>query len=261
MCPRTTLRPSRPCSRGRAGEIAAFIGEPVIGAGVVIPPVEGYWQAVSRLCREHEVLLIADEVITGFGRTGRWWGTERVAIEPDMITFAKGVTSGYVPLGGVLVGRRLREPFWDTGSAVFRHGYTYSGHAGACAAAMANIDILEREKLVERVRELEHVLAAAVGELRDTTARRRDPDGGPDGGSRPSRRTSWLPTPPFPERVVAAALRHGVVTRVLRGHAIQISRRVHHHGSQRSASSSRASTRRSVTLPPPESERAPSPER
>jgi putrescine aminotransferase len=206
----------------RAGEIAAFIGEPVIGAGGVIPPVEGYWPAVSRLCREHEVLLIADEVITGFGRTGRWWGTERYAIEPDMITFAKGVTSGYVPLGGVLVGRRVREPFWDTGSAVFRHGYTYSGHAGACAAAMANIDILEREKLVERVRELEPVLATAVGELRDTPLVGEIRTVGLTGAVAVEADV-LAADPGVPERVVAAALRHGVVTRVLRGHAIQIS--------------------------------------
>src|SRR5258706_4516158 len=91
----------------RAGQIAAFIGEPVIGAGGVIPPTDGYWRAISRLCQEHDVLLIADEVVTGFGRMGEMFGSTRFGIEPDMITFAKGVTSGYMPLGGVLVGRRL----------------------------------------------------------------------------------------------------------------------------------------------------------
>ncbi len=139
-----------------------------------------------------------------------------------MITFAKGVTSGYVPLGGVLVGRRVREPFWDTGSAVFRHGYTYSGHAGACAAAMANIDILEREKLVERVRELEPVLATAVGELRDTPLVGEIRTVGLTGAVA-IEADVLAADPGVPERVVAAALRHGVVTRVLRGHAIQIS--------------------------------------
>ncbi|HEX5823921.1 MAG TPA: aminotransferase class III-fold pyridoxal phosphate-dependent enzyme, partial [Candidatus Limnocylindrales bacterium] len=136
----------------RAGEIAAFIGEPVIGAGGVYPPEDHYWPEVSRLCHDNEILLIADEVITGFGRTGAMWATTRYGIEPDMITFAKGVSSGYVPLGGVLVGERVRAPFWDDDvpGAVFRHGYTYSGHAGAAAAAMANLDIIEREGLVAR---------------------------------------------------------------------------------------------------------------
>jgi putrescine aminotransferase len=208
----------------RAGEIAAFIGEPVIGAGGVIPPTPGYWPAVSRLCREHDVLLIADEVITGFGRTGEWFGTTRYGIEPDLVTFAKGVTSGYLPLGGVLVGRRVRDPFWDTPApgAVFRHGYTYSGHATAAAAAMANLDILEREQLVERVRTLEPVLDRAVrtlatapwvGELRTvglTAGIAVDP-------------VVLADDPTAPDRIAAACLRHGVATRVLRGHAIQVS--------------------------------------
>jgi adenosylmethionine-8-amino-7-oxononanoate aminotransferase len=215
--PRTLLE-------ARAGEVAAFIGEPVIGAGGVYPPPEGYWPAIAALCREHDVLLVADEVITGFGRTGHWWGSQRYGIEPDMVTFAKGVTGGYLPLGGVLVGRRVRAPFWDdpVPGAVFRHGYTYSGHAAACAAAMATLDILEREALVERVRELEPVLdravrtlasAPLVGEIRTvrlTAAVALAPD-------------VLATDPAAPEKVVSAALRHGVATRVLRGHAIHIS--------------------------------------
>jgi len=208
----------------RGNEIAAFIGEPVIGAGGVYPPEEHYWPEVSRLCREHDILLIADEVITGFGRTGHLWATERYGIRPDLITFAKGVSSGYVPLGGVLVGERVRAPFWDDDvpGAVFRHGYTYSGHAGAAAAAMANLDIIESEGLVARVAVLEPLLdrevrrlesAPGVGEVRTvglTAAVAFDPklltaDAG------------------LPERAVGAALRHGVATRVLRGHALQIS--------------------------------------
>jgi putrescine---pyruvate transaminase len=208
----------------RGGEIAAFVGEPVIGAGGVIPPTPGYWQAISELCRAHDVLLIADEVITGFGRLGEWFGTTRYGIEPDMITFAKGVTSGYMPLGGVLVGKRVREPFWDdpVPGAVFRHGYTYSGHAGAAAAAMANLDIIEREGLIDRVRRLEPLLAAAVGRLADaplvgeiravglTAAVALKPE-------------VLVADPGTPEKVVAAALRHGVASRVLRGHAVHIS--------------------------------------
>jgi adenosylmethionine-8-amino-7-oxononanoate aminotransferase len=210
--------------RERAGEIAAFIGEPVIGAGGVIPPAEGYWPAVSALCGEHDVLLIADEVITGFGRTGEWWATTRYGIEPDMITFAKSVSSGYVPLGGVLVGPRVRAPFWDepVAGAVFRHGYTYSGHAAACAAGLSNLDILEREGLVDRVRDLEPVLERAfrtleaaplVGEVRAvglTAAVALQPE-------------VLAADPGAVERVVAAALGHGVATRVLRGHALQVS--------------------------------------
>jgi len=208
----------------RSGEIAAFIGEPVIGAGGVYPPEDHYWPEVSRLCREHDVLLIADEVITGFGRTGHLWGTQRYGIEPDMITFAKGVSSGYVPLGGVLVGERVRAPFWDEdiAGAVFRHGYTYSGHAGAAAAAMANLDIIEREGLVARVAALEPVLdravrrlaaAPGVGEIRTVGLT----------AAVAFRADLLAADPGLPERTVTAALRHGVATRVLRGHALQIS--------------------------------------
>jgi adenosylmethionine-8-amino-7-oxononanoate aminotransferase len=207
-----------------SGEIAAFIGEPVIGAGGVYPPEDHYWPEVSRLCREHEILLMADEVITGFGRTGHMWATTRYGIEPDMITFAKGVSSGYVPLGGVLVGERVRAPFWDDDGpgAVFRHGYTYSGHAGAAAAAMANLDIIERERLVARVALLEPVLdravrrlasAPGVGEIRTVGLT----------AAVAFRGDLLAADPGLPERAVVAALRHGVATRVLRGHALQIS--------------------------------------
>jgi putrescine---pyruvate transaminase len=145
--------------------VAAFIGEPVVGAGGVIPPPGGYWPAVADVCRERDVLLIDDEVITAFGRLGRWFGCERFGFEPDMIVFAKGVTSGYLPLGGVIVGRRVQEPFWTGEGIFFRHGYTYSGHAAACAAGLANLDILEREDLVARVAELEPILAEKVHSL------------------------------------------------------------------------------------------------
>jgi putrescine aminotransferase len=208
----------------RSDEIAAFIGEPVIGAGGVYPPEDHYWPEVSRLCHEHDILLIADEVITGFGRTGQLWATTRYGIEPDMITFAKGVSSGYVPLGGVLVGERVRAPFWDDDvpGAVFRHGYTYSGHAGAAAAAMANLDIIEREGLVARVAMLEPLLdhavrrlapAPGVGEIRTVGLT----------AAVAFRDDLLAADPALPERAVVAALRHGVATRVLRGHALQIS--------------------------------------
>ena len=120
--------------------IAAVFVEPVIGAGGVYPPVEGYIEGVSELCRETGVLLVVDSVICGFGRLGTWFGIERWNVQPDMIAFAKGVTSGYLPLGGVIVSERVAEPFWaEPGAPVFRHGPTYAGHATCCAAALANI--------------------------------------------------------------------------------------------------------------------------
>lgn len=132
--------------------VAAFIGEPVQGAGGVIIPPETYWGEVQRICRKHDVLLIADEVITGFGRLGEWFGHQRMGFEPDLVTFAKGVTSGYVPLGGVLVGSRVASVL-GAGGGEFAHGFTYSGHPVACAVALANIDVIEREELPGRVRE------------------------------------------------------------------------------------------------------------
>jgi putrescine aminotransferase len=146
--------------------VAAFVAEPVVGAGGVMLPPAGYFDAVQRVCRERDVLLVADEVITGFGRLGRWFGSERLGIAPDLATCAKGITSGYVPLGAVLVGPRVAEPFWAAGTEhAFRHGYTYSGHTTACAVALANLDVIEREGLVARVAALEPVLEAALRPL------------------------------------------------------------------------------------------------
>ncbi len=147
------------------GAVAAFFGEPVIGAGGVRPPKPGYWSAVSRLCRTHDVLLVADEVITGVGRLGHWFGSMLFDIQPDLIVGAKGITSGYVPLGYVVVGERVQEPFWQGQGAMFRHGYTYSAHPTACMVGLANLDILESEKLVERVAALEPVLAGMMKPL------------------------------------------------------------------------------------------------
>lgn len=149
-----------------AGRVAAFFAEPVIGAGGVLHPPEGYLEAVQEICRERDVLLVVDEVITGFGRLGEWFASGRFGLSPDLITCAKGITSGYVPLGAVVASARIAEPFWQPGtSLVFRHGYTYSGHTTACAVGLANLDIVEREGLVGRVRALESVLDAALRPL------------------------------------------------------------------------------------------------
>lgn len=133
-----------------AGTVAAVITEPVQGAGGVRPPVDGYLTGLRKLCDQHGALLIVDEVICAFGRLGHWFGSDFYGLRPDLVTFAKGVTSGYVPLGGVVVGRRVREPLEADPSFWLRHGHTYSGHAAACAAAMANLDIIEQESLLER---------------------------------------------------------------------------------------------------------------
>jgi putrescine---pyruvate transaminase len=151
----------------KADTVAAFFCEPVMGTGGVIPPAPGYLERVQQLCASHDVLFVADEVITGFGRTGKMFATELFGLDPDLIVIAKGITSGYLPLGGVIASRRVWEPFYAPGTdLVFRHGITYSGHATACAAAMANLDIIERENLVERVAGLSpvlHELARGLG--------------------------------------------------------------------------------------------------
>jgi putrescine---pyruvate transaminase len=133
-------------------KVAAFIGEPIQGAGGVIIPPASYWPEVQRICDRYGVLLVSDEVICGFGRTGRWWGCETFGTRPDLMTFAKGVTSGYVPLGGVMVGERVARVLIERGGE-FEHGYTYSGHPVACAVAVANIGLIKRLGLVERVRD------------------------------------------------------------------------------------------------------------
>jgi putrescine---pyruvate transaminase len=133
-----------------AGRVAAVITEPVQGAGGVFPPVPGYLAELRRLCDHHGAILIFDEVITGFGRLGDWFAADHYGVVPDMTTFAKAVTSGYQPLGGVFVGATVRAPLEADPAYILRHGYTYSGHPGACAAGVANLAIMEREGLVER---------------------------------------------------------------------------------------------------------------
>lgn len=134
-----------------ADRLCAVITEPIQGAAGVYPPVDDYLAETRRLCDQHGALLIFDEVITGFGRLGSWFAAEHYGVTPDLTTFAKGVTSGYQPLGGVIVGQSVREALEADPDFILRHGYTYSGHPTACAAALANIDIIEREGLLDRV--------------------------------------------------------------------------------------------------------------
>jgi PLP-dependent transaminase len=130
-----------------AGNIAAFIGEPVLGVGGMIPPPEAYWAGVQEVLREHGILLVLDEVVTAYGRTGRWFGAQRFDLDADVIVTAKALTSGYVPMGAVLVHDRVVEMLDGT---QFRHGFTYNGHPVGAAVALANLEIIEREGLLER---------------------------------------------------------------------------------------------------------------
>ncbi|MDP3346005.1 MAG: aspartate aminotransferase family protein [Hydrogenophaga sp.] len=135
-----------------ADKVAAFIAEPVQGAGGVIIPPETYWPEIQRIVDQYGILLISDEVICAFGRLGHWFAYEKFGYRPDLVTFAKGVTSGYIPLGGVMVGDRVAKVLIEQGGE-FNHGYTYSGHPVACAVALANIELMERENLVGKVRD------------------------------------------------------------------------------------------------------------
>ncbi len=134
------------------GRVAAFIAEPVQGAGGVIVPPESYWPEIQRICDEREILLIADEVITGFGRTGNWFGSQTWNIRPDIMTIAKGLSSGYAPIGGSLVSDEVAGVI--AGAGEFNHGYTYSGHPVSAAVALENLRIMEEERVVEHVREV-----------------------------------------------------------------------------------------------------------
>jgi adenosylmethionine-8-amino-7-oxononanoate aminotransferase len=206
-----------------AERVAAFFCEPIPGAGGILLPPPGYLEAARAVCRERDVLFVADEVICGFGRVGDWFASTRFGLDPDLVTFAKGVTSGYVQLGGVIVGPRVREPFWAEGAGVWRHGYTYSGHATATAASHANLDIMERESLPERALALEPEVSAAIAPLADhplvsevrsglgvLAAVQIDPE----------RVTA---DPGLPDRALFGARAHGVLTRVLLGGALQVS--------------------------------------
>ena len=147
--------------------VAAFFAEPVMGAGGVLVPPETYFAAIQPVLAKYDVLLVADEVICGFGRLGRWFGSQRFGIEPDLVTIAKGLTSGYVPMSACLISEKVFSVLRDASPSVgpFTHGYTYSGHPVAAAAALANLELIEREKLVDRAERMGAVLQRRLREV------------------------------------------------------------------------------------------------
>ncbi len=152
--------------REGADTIAAFIAEPIQGVGGVIVPPDDYFPLVRAICDKYEVLFIADEVITGFGRTGEMFALKHWNVQPDILTFAKGITSGYIPLGGMQISDAIRDAIWNAPEAdSYMHGYTYSGHATACAVALKNIEILEREHLVRNARTSGEILLEGLAAL------------------------------------------------------------------------------------------------
>ena len=151
----------------RGNEVAAIIVEPVQGAGGIYPAPEGYLPGVRKLCDQHGAYLVFDEVITGFGRLGSWFAAHHYGVEPDLATFAKGVTSGYVPLGGVFIGPKPTAALESNPDFFLRHGFTYSGHATACVGALKNLEIIRREELVARAKHIGDRFSAGLRSLAD----------------------------------------------------------------------------------------------
>ena len=204
--------------REGADTVGAFIAEPVQGVGGVVVPPPGYFERVRAICDRHDVLMIADEVITGFGRLGHRFGIQRWDAVPDMISFAKGVTSGYLPLGGVILHERIYRTLVDAGpSFALHHGFTYSGHPVACAAALANLDIIEREGLIARSRRLAPHFARRLGALARHPfvgdVRTAGLMGAIELVQDRARKAPFAPELAVPARIRAAALARGVIVR------------------------------------------------
>lgn len=202
------------------GNVAAFFGEPIQGAGGVIIPPETYWPKVAEICRKHDVLLVADEVITGFGRTGDMFASDGYGIQPDLMTLAKGVTSGYVPLGAAMVGDRVARRLIDDGGEFF-HGFTYSGHPTACAVGLANLKLMRDEGLVERVRDdIGPYFARALQRLSDHPlvgeVRTRGLLGAVEICRDPAARERFQPEGAAGRTCRDACLQHGAVVRAVR---------------------------------------------
>jgi putrescine aminotransferase len=203
--------------------VAAFFCEPVIGAGGVFAPPAGYLREVRAICEEAGVLFVADEVITGFGRVGDWFASSRWDLRPDIITCAKGITSGYLPMGAVIAAPNVAEPFWKPGTGLWRHGYTYSGHATVAAAALANIDILEGEGLGKRALDLETELAEALAPLEEHPLVEELRAGTGVLAAVQLSTEAIADDPALPGRVVAACREAGIMTRALGTGGLQIS--------------------------------------
>lgn len=205
------------------GRVAAFFCEPVIGAGGVFAAPAGYLQEVRAICEEAGVLFVADEVITGFGRVGDWFASSRWDLRPDLITCAKGITSGYLPMGAVIASPAVAEPFWKPGAGLWRHGYTYSGHATVAAAGIANIDILEREELPKRALDLETELADALTPLVEHALVEEVRAGTGVLAAVQLSTDAIADDPALPGRVVSACREAGIMTRALGTGGLQIS--------------------------------------
>ena len=199
--------------------IAGMFVEAVVGAGGVRPVPESYLTRVREAIRQAGGLYVSDEVITGFGRVGDWFAANRFGLEPDLITFAKGVTCGYMPLGGVVVASHVAAPFFDQPGTVFRHGYTYSGHAAACVAGLAVMDIIEREGILERAVELESEIPDALEPLTDFDVV-TDIRGGVGALAAIQLDTS---DESLPARAAKACREAGVLTRAVGGGGLQVS--------------------------------------
>lgn len=206
-----------------AEQVAAFFCEPIIGAGGVYPPPDGYLEAARALCREHGILFVADEVITGYGRVGAMFGSLRWSLDPDLILTAKGLTSGYLPMGAVIIAGSVAEPFWSTPGLIWRHGYTYSGHATAAVVAMANLDILEREQLLARVGEHQLSLAGALAPLAEHDLVQAVRSGVGLLGAVQLRPDALAEQPDLGARLIAQVRERGVLTRMLADGSVQVS--------------------------------------
>jgi adenosylmethionine-8-amino-7-oxononanoate aminotransferase len=203
-----------------ADRIAGIFVEAVIGAGGIRPVSTDYLGAIRESVRQAGGLYVSDEVITGFGRVGDWFAANKFGLEPDLITFAKGVTCGYAPLGGVVAAPHVAEPFFDTPGLIFRHGYTYSGHSTACVAGLVVMDILEREGLIQRAAELEAEIYDALApleELDPVASVRRGV------GALAAIQLEVGEDDTLPARAATACREAGVLTRAVGGGGLQVS--------------------------------------
>jgi adenosylmethionine-8-amino-7-oxononanoate aminotransferase len=203
--------------------VAGVFCEPILGVGGVRHPPANYLNELEILCRDSGALLIADEVVTGFGRVGAWFASQRFGIQPDLIVCAKGITSGYLPLGAVIAGRRVAEPFYDGTVGMWRHGYTYSGHATSCAVALANLAIIEREQLIEAARELEVSIATALSPLEGHALVNGVSSGLGAFAAIELSPAALSEEPTLPQRLSLAMREQGLLTRALVGGELQVS--------------------------------------